>query len=102
MTDAGPALAQCVSANRVGAAALSLGLKAGAMAWLKLPHPPDGATTLGLLKDPRQLGQLLLVLQGFAINLLARIDYPLWAPVSRADDEPRPSGTQGRRSIPCR
>jgi CBS-domain-containing membrane protein len=89
LLEAGPALAAGVTWSRVGAAALSLGLTAGAMAWLKLPHPPPGATTLiislGLLTEPAQLGVLmvgvaLLVLQGLAINRLAGIDYPLWAP----------------------
>lgn len=85
----GPALAVGVSGPRVGAAALSLGLTAGAMVWLKVPHPPAGATTLivslGLLRTLPQLGVLmlavlLLVAQGVAINRLAGIDYPLWTP----------------------
>jgi CBS domain-containing membrane protein len=84
----GPALAVGVSAPRV-AAALSLGLTAGAMAWLRLPHPPAGATTLivslGLITEVPHLavlmlGVVLLVLQGFAINRLAGMDYPAWAP----------------------
>ena len=50
---------------------------------------PAGATTLivslGLIATiPKlgvlMLGVLLLVAQGFAINRLAGIDYPLWAP----------------------
>jgi CBS-domain-containing membrane protein len=84
-----PALVAGVDAARVGAAALSLGLTAGLMVWLKVPHPPAGATTLivslGLIATiPKlgvlMLGVLLLVAQGFAINRLAGIDYPLWAP----------------------
>lgn len=89
LLDAGPALAVGVSWSRVGAAALSLGLTAGAMVWLRVPHPPAGATTLivslGLLTTLPELGVLmlgvvLLVLQGIVINRLAGIDYPLWAP----------------------
>lgn len=89
LTSAGPALAEGVTAGRVGAAALSLGLTSGVMVWAKVPHPPAGATTLiislGILTTPQQLGVLmlavaLLVLQGLAINRLAGIDYPLWSP----------------------
>jgi CBS domain-containing membrane protein len=73
----------------VGAAALSLGLTSGAMVWARVPHPPAGATTLivslGILREPTQLAVLmlavaLLVVQGLAINRLAGIPYPLWAP----------------------
>jgi CBS-domain-containing membrane protein len=89
LTDAAPALATHVSGARVGAAALSLGLTSGAMVWARVPHPPAGATTLivslGILREPAQLGVLmiavlLLVVQGFVINRLAGIDYPVWAP----------------------
>ena len=89
LTDAAPALASSVSANRVGAAALSLGLTSGLMVWLRVPHPPAGATTLivslGILREPDQLAVLmiavvLLVVQGYLINHLAGIDYPRWAP----------------------
>lgn len=89
LTDSGPALVEGVTLARTGAAALSLGLTAGAMAWVRAPHPPAGATTLivslGILTEPSQLvvlmlAVLLLVLQGFAINRLAGIDYPAWNP----------------------
>lgn len=85
----GPALAVGVSGARIGAAALSLGLTAGVMVWFKVPHPPAGATTLivslGILATPLKLAVLmlavlLLVLQGFAINRLAGIAYPVWSP----------------------
>jgi len=85
---AGPALATGVSAARVGAAALSLGLTAGFMVWLRVPHPPAGATTLivslGILTRPGQLVVLmmavvLLLLQAYVINRLAGLDYPIWA-----------------------
>lgn len=84
-----PALATSVTAARIGAAALSLGLTSGAMVWARVPHPPAGATTLivslGILREPDQLLVLmvavaLLVVQGFLINRLAGIPYPLWAP----------------------
>ena len=89
LTDAAPALASEVTGGRVGAAALSLGLTSGAMVWARVPHPPAGATTLivslGILREPDQLAVLmvavlLLVAQGFVINRLAGIDYPLWSP----------------------
>jgi CBS-domain-containing membrane protein len=89
LQDAGPALSTGVSASRVGAAALSLGLTAGVMVWARVPHPPAGATTLivslGVLHEPWQLAVLmlavlLLVLQGLGINRLAGIPYPLWRP----------------------
>ncbi len=89
LLDAGPAILVGVSWARVGAAALSLALTSGVMVWLRVPHPPAGATTLivslGLItKIPKlgvlMLGVLLLVAQGFAINRLAGIPYPVWSP----------------------
>ncbi len=89
LTDAAPALATSVTGARVGAAALSLGLTSGAMVLARVPHPPAGATTLivslGILRQPDQLlvlmlAVVLLVVQGFAINRLAGIDYPAWSP----------------------
>jgi CBS-domain-containing membrane protein len=88
LTDAGAAGTH-VTAARIGAAALSLGVTAGAMAWLRVPHPPAGATTLiislGLLTRPAELAVLMLAVvllagQGIAINRFAGIDYPLWGP----------------------
>lgn len=89
LRDAGPALVLGVDWARVGAAGVSLGLTAGLMVWLRVPHPPAGATTLivslGLLRTIPELGVLmlgviLLVAQGLAINRLAGIDYPFWSP----------------------
>ncbi len=89
LTDHAPALVEGVQLDRVGAAALSLGLTSGVMILARVPHPPAGATTLivslGILREPWQLGVLmlgvlLLVAQGFVINRAAGIDYPLWAP----------------------
>lgn len=89
LTAAAPALSSVVTLARVGAAALSLGLTSGLMVWLKVPHPPAGATTLivslGILRTRGQLvvlmvAVLLLTAQGFVINRAAGIDYPIWAP----------------------
>jgi CBS domain-containing membrane protein len=53
------------------------------------PDPPAGATTLivslGLIATiPKlavlMLGVLLLVVQGFVINRLAGVPYPVWSP----------------------
>ncbi len=94
LTNAAPALATSVTWNRVGAAALSLGLTSGVMVWLRVPHPPAGATTLivslGILREPWQLAVLmlavcLLVVQGYVINHLAGIPYPRWAPAKPPD-----------------
>lgn len=89
LTDNAPALVEGVHANRVGAAALSLGLTSGLMVWARVPHPPAGATTLivslGILREPEDLVVLmvavaLLVVQAYVINHLAGIDYPRWSP----------------------
>lgn len=89
LTNAAPALATSVTGARVGAAALSLGLTSGAMVWARVPHPPAGATTLivslGIFHEPKQLAVLmlavvLLVVQGFVINRMAGIAYPVWSP----------------------
>ena len=89
LTEAAPAFETGVSAARVGAAAVSLGLTSGLMVWFRVPHPPAGATTLivslGILRTPAQLSVLmlavvLLTVQGFVINRLAGIDYPPWRP----------------------
>ena len=91
LTNDPPALASSVTAERVGAAALSLGLTSGVMVWARVPHPPAGATTLivslGILREPEQIVMLmvavvLLVVQGFVINRAAGIDYPVWSPVN--------------------
>jgi CBS-domain-containing membrane protein len=88
LLDAGPAVTGGITASRVAAAALSLGLTSGLMVLLRTPHPPAGATTLivslGILHTVGQLAVLmaavvLLVLQAVAINRLAGLPYPLWA-----------------------
>ena len=89
LADAPPALATSVTGGRIGATALALGLTSGAMVLARVPHPPAGATTLivalGILREPDQLVVLmlavvLLVVQGYLINRLAGIPYPVWSP----------------------
>ncbi len=84
-----PAMATGVSAARVGAAALSLAATGALMILLKAAHPPAGATTLiislGIVTRPFHLlvievAVAILTLQAIAINRLAGIDYPRWAP----------------------
>lgn len=93
LTNSAPAIVEGVAWNRVGAAALSLGLTSGLMVWARSPHPPAGATTLivslGIISEPADLAVLmiavsLLVVQGYGINHLAGIDYPRWRPASPA------------------
>jgi len=95
LTDAPPDLA-AFTAARVGALALSLALTLSLMAWLDIPHAPAGATTLivsiGILRTPAQLAVLMLAVvlltaQGYVINRLAGLPYPLWAPLR---EPPRP------------
>lgn len=89
LLDAESAMTGGVTGPQVGAAALSLGLTSGAMVWAKLVHPPAGATTLivslGVISRLDHLGVLMLAVallaaQGFAINRLAGVAYPRWAP----------------------
>jgi CBS-domain-containing membrane protein len=88
LQDVGPALITGVSNERVGAAALSLGLTSGLMLLAKAPHPPAGATTLiislGILRTFGQIVVLmiavvLLTCQALIINRLAGLPYPLWS-----------------------
>ncbi|NYF97477.1 HPP family protein [Janibacter cremeus] len=97
LTAAGPALSEGVSSARVLAAALSLGVTAGVMVWLRVPHPPAGATTLivslGIITQPEQLAVLMLAVllivgQALVINRLAGLAYPLWAPRSPSVQTP--------------
>jgi CBS-domain-containing membrane protein len=90
--DVTPALAGGVTWAWVGASSVSLAVTSGLMIWLRVPHPPAGATTLivslGILPRPVQLvalfaGIVALVVQGLVINRLAGVPYPLWAPKSQ-------------------
>jgi CBS domain-containing membrane protein len=76
-----------VGARRVIASAVALGLTCGVMPLFRVAHPPAGATTLivalGLLRTPVQMAILMLavviiVYEGFLINRLAGIPYPVW------------------------
>lgn len=105
LLDAGPSMADMPTVPRVGAAALSLGLTAAVLTWLRMPHPPGGATTLivslGFFTTPAELAALLaavvaLVLQGVLLNRLAGIPYPLWAPSGEQDATPHASPNPGR------
>ena len=96
LLDAPSFLTAGVTASRVGAAALSLGLTSGLMVLTRSAHPPAGATTLivslGLLSEPFELAVLivavlLLIVQALTINRLAGIPYPLWRTTSA--DAPR-------------
>jgi CBS-domain-containing membrane protein len=94
LRDVGPAITTGVTGPRIAAAALSLGLTAGVMILCKAPHPPAGATTLiislGIMRSLEEIAVLMLAVilltgQAIAINRLAGLPYPLWAP--------RPSGS---------
>lgn len=85
------ALSAGVTWPRVAAAALSLGATGGLMILTRTQHPPAGATTLivslGLMTGIGQLVALmmavsLLIVQAWAINRLAGVPYPRWAPPS--------------------
>lgn len=98
LTETGPALTEGMAWDRVGAAALSLGVTSGAMVWAKAPHPPAGATTLiislGILREPADLVVLmvavaLLVAQAYVINRAAGIPYPRWSPAAPGASSPR-------------
>ena len=75
------------------------------MAWFDVPHAPAGATTLivsiGLLRTPEQLTILMLAgrccstAQGFVINRLAGLPYPMWKP--RPAPQPAEGGAAGAR-----
>lgn len=99
---AGPAMMTGVTAARIGAAALSLGLTSGLMVLLRAPHPPAGATTLivslGLLRSVEQLVVLmaavvLLTGQAMVINRLAGVPYPVWG--ARKGDAGATTGITG-------
>ncbi|WP_165855639.1 HPP family protein [Marinobacter sp. JSM 1782161] len=91
-----------VDLPRVAAAAMSLGTTGFLMVWLRVPHPPAGATalivSLGLMPDFHQLpivlaGVTLLLLQAFTLNRLAGLRYPLWR---HAPDPPGATATAGQ------
>lgn len=88
LQDAPAVIISGVSGERIGAAALSIGLTSGLMILLRVHHPPAGATTLiialGFLRTPREMlilmiAVVLLIVQSFIINRLAGVPYPLWS-----------------------
>ena len=78
-----------VTASRFGAVTLCFFLTLSLMVWLHVPHAPAAATALivalGLMRTPGQLAVLMIavvavIVQSIAVNRLARMPYPLWAP----------------------
>ena len=91
--NAPPVLSATLPAHRVAAIAVALGLTSGAMAVLRMPHPPAAATTLivslGFLTRLPDLlafyaGVIALVGQGFVIDRLSGLRYPSWTPLAAA------------------
>jgi len=82
-----------ITAARVGAAALALGVTSGVMVWWRVVHPPAGATTLivalGVLRAPSELAVLMLavavlLLLGSVLNRTTGVPYPVWGASSAA------------------
>jgi CBS-domain-containing membrane protein len=101
LADAGPALVTGIDLPRIGAASLSLAATSGLMVLFAVEHPPAGATTLivsmGLIRRPAALVVLmtavvLLCLQGWIINHLAGIPYPVWRHRPARSDAPAEPG----------
>lgn len=97
---AGPAEAGMIGFDRVVAAALALGLTAGALVLADVPHAPAGATTLivalGFMSHPHELailmlGVVLLTVQIWCINRLAGLPYPVWSARSTVEGLARSS-----------
>lgn len=89
LTNADVELGEGITARRVAAAAIALGLTSGVMVWSGLVHPPAAATTLlvalGVLRTGADLAVLMLavvlvVIQAIVVNRLAGLPYPLWSP----------------------
>lgn len=97
LIDAPSAMAAGVGPERVAAAAFSLGATGFLMVWLRVPHPPAGATalivSLGLMPELQQLpilmaGVLMLLIQAFTLNRLSGLPYPLWRAVENTGSSP--------------
>ncbi|MEU8246902.1 HPP family protein [Nonomuraea sp. NPDC048916] len=76
-----------IDGQRILACAIALGLTCGLMPIFQAAHPPAGATTLivslGLLRTPTHLlimmvAVFVIVIQGFIINRMAGLPYPVW------------------------
>jgi CBS domain-containing membrane protein len=81
------ALVEGVSWQRIGAAALAVGLTTAGMVLANTPHPPACATalivSLGLLRKPQQIAVVFAAVVVIAavsvvINRAARVNYPIW------------------------
>ena len=88
LLDAPSAFEEGVTAARVGAVALSVGLTGGEMRLLRAAHPPAGATTIivssGLLSDGDQMlavviGVLIVTIAGWLLNRAMGVPAPRWA-----------------------
>jgi hypothetical protein len=89
-----------VTWSRAGAAALSLGLLAGILVAIRLPHPPAAATvlivSLGIIHTVRDLALMLaavvaLLVVAYVLEHLVSAPYPLWTfrRAPRIDHGPR-------------
>ena len=88
LLDAPSAFEEGVTAARVGAVALSVGLTGGVLRLLRAAHPPAGATTIivssGLLADGDQMlavavGVLIVTIAGWILNREMGVPAPTWA-----------------------
>ncbi|MBI4564141.1 MAG: HPP family protein [Planctomycetes bacterium] len=91
LTERPSAMVEGVHLQRVFCAALSLEMTGALTTLLDASHPRAGATTLiialGIITQPYHLliiviSVVVLLLQAFAINRLAGLDFPIWAPRS--------------------
>jgi CBS-domain-containing membrane protein len=107
LTHAPSAVTTGVTWSRAGAAALSLGLLAGTLAALRMPHPPAAATvlivSLGILHTLAQLAVVLgavaaLLVVAFALEHVVGEPYPWWSWRGRTTGTPRrPFARRGAR-----
>jgi CBS domain-containing membrane protein len=87
LLDAPSAYVEGITAARVGAVALSVGLTGGILRLLRAAHPPAGATTIivssGLLAEPSQMlavaiGVVLLTISCWLLNRAIGVPSPVW------------------------
>jgi CBS domain-containing membrane protein len=87
LLDAPSAYVEGITAARVGAVALSVGLTGGVLRMLRSAHPPAGATTIivssGLLAEPSQMlsvaiGVVLLTVSCWLLNRAIGVPAPVW------------------------
>jgi CBS-domain-containing membrane protein len=103
------AIVEGVNVARVVAAAFSLAATGAIMVLANAAHPPAGATTLivslGIVTEPFHLlivevAVACLTLLALAINRLAGLDYPLWAPGARGRAAPAADSANGSDAAP--